>query len=247
MTPTSSPTELVSRAPYRGVDCACSGPHRDCGRCLGSEDSPLRGEPAPLPGAAAGRARALHSLRVYAGRIRLFDARDWWVYAGWVGMMLGLVASTSGFLWFGHSRGVQFPAEAWLVPAGASVFALSIALDTIGHRTIYKAEIQRAEGLVHGITILCGILSCVGLCAAYSYPGAFWVPAMVFTGLSVIYSLVDEAFHWRRYVQHHSDPVEMWSHVGILVGHSTMMLAWWAWFFQGYPGVSQTLAELGAR
>ena len=37
----------------------------------------------------------------------------------------------------------------------------------------------------------------------------------------------------------------MWSHVGILTGHSTMMLAWWVWFFQGYGGVPQTVAALG--
>jgi len=40
--------------------------------------------------------------------------------------------------------------------------------------------------------------------------------------------------------------VEMWSHVGILAGHATMMTAWWVWFFQGYGGVPQTLAALGA-
>jgi hypothetical protein len=38
--------------------------------------------------------------------------------------------------------------------------------------------------------------------------------------------------------------VEMWSHVGILIGHGTMMLGWWAWYFQGYPGVRETLASL---
>ena len=128
---------------------------------------------------------------------------------------------------------------------GATLFALSIAVDTVGHRTIYKQEIQAAEGLVHGITILCGIASCVLLCAAYSNPAA-WIPALVLTVLSFIYSLIDEAFHWRRYVRQHSDRVEMWSHVGILVGHGTMMLGWWAWFFQGYAGVAETVAALGS-
>jgi hypothetical protein len=56
---------------------------------------------------------------------------------------------------------------------------------------------------------------------------------------------VDEAFHWRRYVRQHSDRVEMWSHVGILVGHGTMMLGWWAWYFDGYMGVRETVAALG--
>ena len=62
------------------------------------------------------------------------------------------------------------------------------------------------------------------------------------TVLSVVYSLVDEAFHWHRYVRKHSDRVEMWSHVGIFVGHGTMMLGWWAWYFQGYGGVAETVA-----
>ena len=130
------------------------------------------------------------------------------------------------------------------MPVGALVFSVSIAVDTIGHRTLYKQEIQAAEGLVHGITILCGIGSCVLLCAAYDHPSA-WIPAMVLTVLSVVYSLVDEAFHWHRYVRQHSDRVEMWSHVGILVGHGTMMLGWWVWFFNGYSGVAETVQALG--
>jgi hypothetical protein len=182
-------------------------------------------------------------LAVYVGRIREFGPRDWLVYLGWVGLMLGLVAATGGFLLSGHAHAVSFPAVAWWVPCGALVFSLSIAVDTIGHRTIYRQEIQAAEGLVHGITIACGIASCVLLCAAYSQP-SLWILALVLTLLSFLYSLVDEAFHWRRYVRRHSDRVEMWSHVGILLGHGTMMLGWWAWYFQGYPGVRETVAAL---
>lgn len=178
---------------------------------------------------------------LYVGRVRDFDRDDWIVYVSWVGLMLGLVASSSGFLGLGHVHGVTFPRAAWLVPVGASIFAASIAVDTIGHRTVYKEEIRGAEGLVHGITIFCGIGSCVLLCAAYSHRDALWIPAMVLTVLSVVYSLVDEAFHWRRYVRAHADRVEMWSHVGILVGHSTMMMGWWVWFFEGYAGVAGTL------
>jgi hypothetical protein len=180
----------------------------------------------------------------YVGRIRDFERTDWFVYVGWVGLMLGLVASTGGFVVYGHGQGVRFPAVAWLVPIGAFIFSASIAFDTIGHRTIYKEEIQGAEGLVHGITIFCGITSCVLLCAAYALPDALWVPAMVMTILSFVYSFVDEAFHWRRYVRRYADRVEMWSHVGILTGHGVMMIAWWAWFFQGYPGASETVAYL---
>ena len=184
-------------------------------------------------------------LSTYVGRIRQFNASDWLVYVAWVGLMLGLVGATGGFLLVGTFHGVRFPAEAWWVPCAALLVSTSIAIDTIGHRTIYKQEIGKAEGLVHGITIACGIGSCVLLCAAYSHPSV-WIPAAVLTLLSFVYSLVDEAFHWRRYVQRHSDRVEMWSHVGILVGHGTMMVAWWAWYLAGYAGVRDTLAAMTA-
>lgn len=184
-------------------------------------------------------------LAVYVGRMRQFERVDWAVYVAWVGLMLGLVLSTGGFLLVGNAHGAPFPAIAWWVPIGAVVFTVSIAIDTIGHRTVYKAEISGAEGLVHGITILCGIASCVLLCLAYQRHDV-WIPALVLTLLSLLYSLVDEAFHWRRYVRKYSDRVEMWSHVGILAGHSTMMVAWWVWFFQGYGGVPETVAALGA-
>ncbi|HVU01261.1 MAG TPA: hypothetical protein VHE30_05900 [Polyangiaceae bacterium] len=186
----------------------------------------------------------MREVAVYVARVRYFDRTDWAVYVAWVGLMVGLCVSTGGFLAIGALRGVRFPPEAWLVPAGAVVFTLSIAVDTIGHRTVYKEAIRGAEGLVHAITIFAGIGSCVLLCAAYEHRGAFAIPAMVLTALSMVYSLVDEAFHWRRYVSEHADRVEMWSHVGILVGHGTMMTAWWVWFFAGYPGVEATLARV---
>lgn len=187
----------------------------------------------------------LVELRTYVGRARQFTRVDWLLYTAWVGLMLGLVLATGGFLLAGSSRGVTYPAEAWLVPLGAALFTLSIAIDTVGHRTIYKQEIAGAEGLVHAITIFCGIGSCVLLTAAFDHRRALWIPALVLTGLSFVYSLVDEAFHWRRYVRQYSDRVEMCSHVGILVGHAVMMLGWWSWFFQGYPGVQETLRRLG--
>lgn len=181
---------------------------------------------------------------VYVGRIRTFRREDWLVYVAWVGLMVGLCCSTLGFLLAGALHGVRFPEEAWLVPAGAVVFTVSIAIDTIGHRTIYKEAISGGESLVHGITIFAGIGSCVLLCAAYSQRHALWIPALVLTLLSFIYSLVDEAFHWQRYVRDFADRVEMWSHVGILLGHSTMMIGWWVWFFAGYPGVGETLSHI---
>jgi hypothetical protein len=187
-------------------------------------------------------------LAVYFGRFREFRRDDWIVYFAWVGLMLGLFASSGGFLLIGATHGVRFPAEAWLVPIGSAIFAIAIAIDTIGHRTVYKEVLKGAEGLVHHVTIVCGIGSCVLLCAAYSHRDAFWVPAMVLTVLSFVYSLVDEAFHWSRYAKKNSDRVEMWSHALILIGHGTMMVGWWRWFFLGYGGVGETVAILqGAR
>jgi hypothetical protein len=190
------------------------------------------------------RARPRNAFVTYVARIREFDRVDWLVYLGWVGMMVGLVVSTGGFLLAGHAHGAPWPAEAWCVPIGALVFAVAIAIDTIGHRTIYKEVLRGGEQLVHHITILCGVASVVLLMLAYERPGLA-IPAMVFTVLSFIYSLVDEGFHWKRYTSAHSDPVEMWSHVGILIGHGTMMLGWWRCYQLGYPGVAETLAALG--
>jgi hypothetical protein len=181
---------------------------------------------------------------VYVSRIRRFGPTDWLVYVLWVGLMLGLVGATGGFLLAGDRHGVRFPAAAWLVPIGAIVFAVAIAIDTIGHRTIYKEALRGGEALVHHITIVCGIASCVLLCLAHGVEGA-WIPAAVFTGLSFVYSLIDEVFHWRRYLSGVADRVEMWSHLCIFVGHGTMMLGWWVWYAGGYAGVDATLRAMG--
>lgn len=188
--------------------------------------------------------RPRSALAVYVARIREFGRTDWLVYVAWVGLMLGLVASTGGFMCVGHANGVVWPAEAYLVPIGAAVFTIAIAIDTIGHRTIYKEALKGGEQLVHHITIACGVASCVLLAVAYDRP-VCWIPAMVFTVLSFVYSLVDEAFHWKRYASGRADPVEMWSHVGIFIGHGTMMLGWWRCYQLGYPGVRETLAAVG--
>jgi len=94
----------------------------------------------------------------------------------------------------------------------------------------------------HAVTIACGIGSCVLLCAAYRLGAAAAIPAAVLTALSVLYSLVDEAFHWQRYVSARSDRVEMRSHVFIFVGDLTMLSAWWVSLLAGYPSVAESLA-----
>ena len=187
----------------------------------------------------------VHDVRVYVGRVREFTRRDWIVYVAWVGLIFGLFAATGGFLVVGRLHGVAFPEEAWLVPVGAGMFTIAIAIDTIGHRTVYRQALAGGEALVHQITSSMGIGSCVLLCAAYPQRTGFAVPALVLTILSIVYSLVDEVFHWRRYVKHQTDRVEMWSHVLIFVGHLTMMAAWWRCYQLGYPGVAETLAALG--
>jgi hypothetical protein len=184
------------------------------------------------------------ALTIYVGRISQFDRNDWLAYMSWIGMMLGLVFATGGLVVAGRVHGVDWPAEAYLVPIGAGVFTIAIAIDTIGHRTIYKEALRGGEQLVHHITIACGVASCVLLVLAYQHP-VCWIPAMVFTAMSFLYSLIDEGFHWKRYTSNRADPVEMYSHVGIFIGHGTMMLGWWRCFQLGYPGVREALAALG--
>jgi hypothetical protein len=208
-------------------------------------ESPLpasrRGATPPRPPPAS----FLSDVRTYVGRVREFDRADWIVYAAWVGLMVGLTLTTLAFVALGAARGAPVPRIAWLLPVGAATFTVAIAIDTIGHRTVYKPVLARAEGLVHAVTIFCGVASCVLLCASYGAGrDAFFIPATVLTVLSFVYSLVDEAFHWHRYWSASSDRVEMWSHVGILVGHGTMMAAWWTWCFTGYAGVAETLARI---
>ena len=187
---------------------------------------------------------ALAAIATYVGRIREFQRIDWIVYLSWVGLMLGLCFTTGAFVWVGRRAGAPLPPEATLVPLGAMIFTLAIAVDTIGHRTIYKEALRGGEALVHHIIIVAGIASCVLLCAAYSGGASYAIPALVLTILSFIYSLVDEVMHWRRYLAAQSDVVEMWSHVFILIGHGVMMAGWWLWYWRGYAGVAETLAAL---
>jgi hypothetical protein len=193
--------------------------------------------PSPRPG-------FLDELASYFCRFRLFTRRDWVVYIAWVGLISGLAVASAAFLSIGSHAGAVFPAHAYFIPIGAAVFALAIAVDTIGHRTVYKQYLRGGEGLVHHIIIVCGIASCVLLCAAYPTPSSLQIPAIILTALSFIYSFVDEIMHWRRYLSSKSDVVEMWSHVFILIGHGAMMLGWWLWYLGGYQGVAVTLAAL---
>lgn len=185
----------------------------------------------------------IDELITYIGRIKQFSRTDWLVYILWISTISGLFFSTGAFLLIGRAHGVTFPPEAWLVPFGAAIFTIAIAVDTIGHRTVYKEALEGGEALVHHITIFCGVASVVLLILAYDHRWAV-IPSLVFTALSFIYSLVDEVFHWRRYINEQTDRVETWSHVFILIGHSIMMIAWWRCYLLGYPGVAETLPHL---
>ena len=180
----------------------------------------------------------------YVGRVSEFSAADWLVYLAWVGMMYGLFAVVTFFLWIGWSAGVEYPAYVWNLPVGIFIFSTAIAIDTIGHRTIYRAYLERMEALVHHITIFAGITSVVVMCLGYHFPVFLKIPALVLIALSILYSIIDEAMHCHRYMTQKSDRVEMWSHFFIFVGHNIMVLAWWQWFSEAYPGVDQTLAAM---
>ncbi len=180
----------------------------------------------------------------YAKQIKEFKKEDWLVYLVWVGLMSGLVFCTAGFVLAGHFHGVVYPAYVWNLPIGTFVFVFAISFDTIGHRTTYKAILQKGEALVHHITIFAGITSCLLLCMAYHYPDFLRIPALSMIALSIFYSVIDEALHWHRYLNMHSDRIEMWSHFFIFLGHTIFIISWYHWFTEGYPGVKETVSVL---
>lgn len=186
----------------------------------------------------------LNDSLIYVSRVKEFNSIDWLSYIAWVGLMSGLLFATLGFTMLAWFNQVNFPSYVWNVPLGTAIFVGAIAFDTIGHRTIYKEELQKGEALVHHITIFAGITSCLLLCLAYSYPVFLKIPTLVMAVLSIFYSIIDEALHWRRYLNGYSDRVEMWSHFFIFVGHLIMIISWWQWFSEGYPGVRETLEFL---
>ncbi len=186
----------------------------------------------------------LKEMVIYGSQIKTFTQRDWVVYVLWVGLMLGLFFSVSGFLAIGYFNDVHYPRYVWNIPLGIFIFVTSIAFDTIGHQTTYKEELEKGERLVHQVTIFGGITSILLLCMAYHDRDFFMIPSFVMVGLSVFYSMIDEALHWRRYLQMYSDRVEMWAHCGIFIGHNIMAFAWIVWFWNGYPGVAETLVHL---
>jgi hypothetical protein len=201
-------------------------------------------KPKTKPDGSQAQDPLLRQFLYYTSQMRAFKSHDWTYYVSWVGLMLGLLASTSGFLLWGWAHGVHYPPYVWNVPVGTAIFIGAIALDTIGHRTMYAEYLEEGEGFVHEITISLGVSSVVVLCLAYSHASFFRIPALVLIAMTIFYSVVDEAMHWRRYLAGNSGRVEMWSHVFIFLGHIIMCLSWWHWFEEGYPGVAETLRTL---
>ena len=86
------------------------------------------------------------------------------------------------------------------MPLGAAIFTLAIAVDTIGHRTIYKEALRGGEALVHHVIIGARDRQLRAAVRGLPRRRGYAIPALVLTVLSFVYSLVDEVMHWRRYL-----------------------------------------------
>lgn len=180
----------------------------------------------------------------YVGNIRRFDGGDWLRYVAWIGTIASLLIGVSAFLTLGFVNGVVYPGYVWFIPGGTFLFVSALAVDDIGHRTLYKADLRAGEGHVHKMIVVTAVSSVMALCLCYQHGETFEVAALALIFLSLFYSAVDEALHWHRYLTKHMDRVEMWSHFVAILGHVLMISAWWHWYRQGYPGVAETLAYL---
>lgn len=183
-------------------------------------------------------------LRAYVSHINTFSPWDWICYLAWVGCLFSLFIGVSTFLYVGVRAGIVFPDYVWFIPFGALVFSTALALDTIGHRTIYKEDLARGEMHVHHMIIATAVPSVVALCLGHSHPETLRMPIIGLIFLSFFYSGIDEMLHWKRYLEKGVDRVETWSHFFAILGHVLLIGAWWQWYASGYQGVSETIALL---
>ena len=182
--------------------------------------------------------------RVYVSRIQRFNLRDYVEYALWVGFLFFLTAITLFFLVYASQNQISFPNYAWFIPIGSGILWLSVSVDSIGHKTVYKEALESGESLVHSIIIVFSGLSCIFLCAA-AWDRMLWgVPALVFSVLSICFSFIDEWMHWKRYMSGKCDRVEAVAHSGILSGHLLLLAGWWLWLLTGYQGFTETMILL---
>ena len=180
----------------------------------------------------------------YVANIRRFQPSDWIRYLAWMGTIFSLFAGTAAFVLFGHFHGVDFPGYVWFVPGGTALFYTALAIDDIGHRTLYKEDLKTGEGSIHQMIVGTAVPSVMLLCLCYQHPDTFRMPALALIFLSLFYSVLDEAMHWIRYRTKGLDRVEMWSHFAAIMGHVIMISSWWQWYTAGYPGVAETVAQL---
>lgn len=183
-------------------------------------------------------------IKSYVGNIRRFTRSDWLRYAAWMSTVFSLLLGTSTFVLWGHANGVDWPGYVWLIPIGTAMFCSALALDDIGHRTLYKVSLSQGEGYVHQMIVGTAVPSVMALCLCYEHPETFRMPAIGLIFLSFFYSAIDEMLHWRRYLAQGIDRVEMWAHFVAIMGHVLMIGCWWQWYSAGYPGVAETLATL---
>ena len=180
----------------------------------------------------------------YVQNIKHFDRFDWFKYSAWMTTIFSLFVGLAAFFSLGHLNGVEYPGYVWFILGGTLLFAVSLAFDDIGHRTLYKEVLKTGEGHVHKMIVITAVTSVMALCLCYEHGDTFMVPALALIGLSLFYSAIDEALHWHRYLKMGLDRIEMWSHFTAIMGHVLMISCWWHWYRQGYPGVAETLAFL---
>lgn len=186
----------------------------------------------------------LAEVSTYVGNISRFSGSDWRRYLAWIGTIASLLVGTTAFVTWGHAHGVDWPGYVWFIPLGTGMFCGALAVDDIGHRTLYKRDLVKGEAYIHQMIVATAVPSVMALCLCYEHPETFRMPALALILLSLFYSAMDELMHWRRYMEKGLDRVEMWAHFVAITGHVLMIACWWQWYDAGYPGVAETLATL---
>jgi hypothetical protein len=177
-------------------------------------------------------------------RIKAFETEDWVRYTAWIGTIFSLLLGTSFFVIWSASQGVEWPGYVWNIPIGTGLFVFALAIDDIGHRTVYKQDLKKGEAYVHQMIVITAVGSVMALCLGYAHPETMRMPALGLILLSLFYSAIDEALHWHRYLTKGLDRVEMWSHFVAIAGHVIMISSWWQWYDNGYVGVAKALEVL---
>lgn len=180
----------------------------------------------------------------YIGNIKDFGKSDWIRYVSWIGTISSLFIGVTTFIMIGWLNGVDYPGYVWFIPFGAGLFTTALAIDDIGHRTLYKIDLAKGEAHIHQMIVGTAVPSVMALCLCYEHPDTFKMPALGLIFLSFFYSMLDEAMHWVRYMAKGIDRVEMWSHFLAIMGHVLMIACWWQWYSEGYPGVAETVSFL---